>query len=278
MPAVVASSSSAGNGYAAFRLVDATRWPWITALSSTMGSKGAIIDLRATRTISAIELMPADRQDPTFGPDAVFLDAFPRNFRIDLSMDRATWTPVIDEINFTPTPNDWNRFSFASQQARFARLNIRETRRLPSGSFVAVVREIHFIEENPIEIPPVTLKLNPIFHTEAGRQTAVITRESAEPGELTQSLCSPWQQDYRECACYYWAASRPDYVDVDENGATSTGFNWLDRNLVTGNDKRYISDTMDPRLLTYNELFLEWEQKLQFIVQRRLERNQTGEA
>ena len=43
---------------------------------------------------------------------------------------------------------------------------------------------------------------------------AVIAREAVEPGELTQSLCSPWQNDYRECGCYYWAASRPDYVNV----------------------------------------------------------------
>ena len=46
-------------------------------------------------------------------------------------------------------------------------------------------------------------------------QLAVINPELLEPGELTQSLCSPWQNDYRECACYYWAASRPDYVNVE---------------------------------------------------------------
>ena len=37
-----------------------------------------------------------------------------------------------------------------------------------------------------------------------------ISRELVGPGDLTQSLCSPWQNDYRECACYYWAASRPE--------------------------------------------------------------------
>jgi hypothetical protein len=30
------------------------------------------------------------------------------------------------------------------------------------------------------------------------------------PGELTQSLCSPWTQDFRDCACYYWASNHPD--------------------------------------------------------------------
>jgi hypothetical protein len=47
--------------------------------------------------------------------------------------------------------------------------------------------------------------------------TAVISRALAEPGELTQGLCSPWQNDFRECSCYYWAASRPDYVDYADS-------------------------------------------------------------
>lgn len=33
-----------------------------------------------------------------------------------------------------------------------------------------------------------------------------------QPGELTQSLCSPWQHDFRDCACHYWASNRPDVV------------------------------------------------------------------
>ncbi|MBV9460485.1 MAG: hypothetical protein JO141_23670 [Bradyrhizobium sp.] len=32
------------------------------------------------------------------------------------------------------------------------------------------------------------------------------------PGELLQSLCSPWQHDFRDCACMYWAANHPDAV------------------------------------------------------------------
>jgi hypothetical protein len=31
-----------------------------------------------------------------------------------------------------------------------------------------------------------------------------------EPGELTQSLCSPWTHDFRDCACNYWASNHPD--------------------------------------------------------------------
>ena len=32
------------------------------------------------------------------------------------------------------------------------------------------------------------------------------------PGELTQSLCSPWQHDFRDCGCHYWASNHPDIV------------------------------------------------------------------
>ncbi len=33
-----------------------------------------------------------------------------------------------------------------------------------------------------------------------------------QPGELTQSLCSPWQHDFRDCSCTYWASNHPDIV------------------------------------------------------------------
>jgi len=79
--------------------------------------------------------------------------------------------------------------------------------------------------------------------------TALIDEAIAQPGELTQSLCSPWQNDYVECACYYWAASRPDYVDVEFTPAGSTGEPWL---AVTRE--------------TYAQLFQDWQSRLRFIV------------
>jgi hypothetical protein len=33
-----------------------------------------------------------------------------------------------------------------------------------------------------------------------------------QPGEMLQSLCSPWQHDFRDCYCNYWAANHPDVV------------------------------------------------------------------
>jgi hypothetical protein len=36
-----------------------------------------------------------------------------------------------------------------------------------------------------------------------------------QPGELMQGLCSPWQHDFRDCYCHYWASNRPDLVFGD---------------------------------------------------------------
>ncbi|WP_433933595.1 hypothetical protein AB3662_04445 [Sorangium cellulosum] len=94
--------------------------------------------------------------------------------------------------------------------------------------------------------------------------TTVINDALAAPGELTQGLCSPWQNDFRECACYYWASSRPDYVNVEpaDNGG-SHGDNWLQKER-TG---QYVADDYkDSRLINYQELFTEWEDLLKFQI------------
>ena len=94
--------------------------------------------------------------------------------------------------------------------------------------------------------------------------TAVISRELAQPGELTQGLCSPWQNDYRECSCYYWASARPDFVNVEPGSdGLSSGDNWLQKER-TG---RYVPDDyQDQRLILYDDLFTEWERWLRFQI------------
>ncbi|TIL43286.1 ferritin-like domain-containing protein [Mesorhizobium sp.] len=41
------------------------------------------------------------------------------------------------------------------------------------------------------------------------------------PGELTQSLCSPWTHDFRDCGCFYWASNHPDIVQPVFPAATA---------------------------------------------------------
>jgi hypothetical protein len=96
------------------------------------------------------------------------------------------------------------------------------------------------------------------------KDTAVISEVLASAGELTQGLCSPWQNDYRECSCYYWASCRPDYINVEPAGnGLSKGDNWFQMER-TGD---YVPDDyVDSRLVLYDELFLEWERWLRFQV------------
>lgn len=94
--------------------------------------------------------------------------------------------------------------------------------------------------------------------------TAAPAPDLLQPGELTQGLCSPWQHDYRECACYYWPATRPDYVNVEPAaGGVSRGDNWMSRER-TG--EYILDDRKDSRLVTYDELFTKWEEMLRFAI------------
>jgi hypothetical protein len=106
----------------------------------------------------------------------------------------------------------------------------------------------------------VKLKVQSFFDA----NTAVISPSLAQPGELTQGLCSPWQNDYRECSCYYWAAARPDFVNVQPTpSGASAGDNWLQKKR-TGD---YVADDyVDQRLLHYDDLFNTWEESLKFQI------------
>jgi hypothetical protein len=113
----------------------------------------------------------------------------------------------------------------------------------------------------------VEMQVRPLFSAGEGDELppAVIDEAAVQPGELTMSLCSPWQNDYRECGCYYWAASRPDFVNVEATGSgTSIGNNWMDKRAPP---KRYERDTAtNPRQHSYVDLFRDWQARLRFIV------------
>ena len=57
----------------------------------------------------------------------------------------------------------------------------------------------------------------------------VIDPEVYLPGDLTRSLCAPWQYDFRECGCYYWAASKPDISASPDGRFRPLNFQRADR-------------------------------------------------
>jgi hypothetical protein len=95
-------------------------------------------------------------------------------------------------------------------------------------------------------------------------ETAVISGELAGPGELTQGPCSPWQNDFRDCSCYYWASARPDYVNVELTATgLSAGDNWVQKR----RSGSYVADDYaDTRLIMYDGLFADWEALLKFQI------------
>jgi hypothetical protein len=107
----------------------------------------------------------------------------------------------------------------------------------------------------------VDLRVRPIF------DGAAFARELLEAGAMTQGLCSPWQADYRECGCYYWAASRPDFINVQFDAATgaATGQNWMQIDRAPG--APYSPDNpRDPAQFSYDDLYTKWQQVLKFVV------------
>lgn len=66
-----------------------------------------------------------------------------------------------------------------------------------------------------------------------------------QPGELTQSLCSPWTHDFRDCGCFYWSSNHPDIalpalpVDVEPDDPA-----WGVRTLWLRSDRQ--ADTPPP--------------------------------
>ena len=142
-----------------------------------------------------------------------------------------------------------------------------------AGQAVSCVFEQRGPQNVPGKQVQVSLQVRPFFFGE----TAAIDLPISRPGELTQSLCSPWQNDYRECACFYWASNRPDYVNVaPRSDGTSDGNNWMQKDRKPSTPAVYIvDDWVDGRLYTHEDLFTGWE-KLAFIIGGRDEGRDDG--
>jgi len=125
------------------------------------------------------------------------------------------------------------------------------------------------------ELITVSLTIRPLFNgvTMVERYTeGPFAGPAVEPGMLTQGLCSPWQADYRECGCYYWATSRPDFVNVSISDTTASGDNWMQAVRGPAGQKVYQPDrpqhdnpSSPSSQWTYEDLYRNWE-RLQFEV------------
>jgi len=93
------------------------------------------------------------------------------------------------------------------------------------------------------------------------------------PGELTQSLCSPWTHDFRDCGCFYWASNHPDIAlpllptPAPNIPEINSYVPWerADRTLNTLPSPATIED---PEELSYYEINSKW-QTLNFVLEGR---------
>ncbi|HKM61077.1 MAG TPA: ferritin-like domain-containing protein [Acidisphaera sp.] len=60
--------------------------------------------------------------------------------------------------------------------------------------------------------------------TDFVRPDGVLDPVAVPPGELTRSLCAPWQWDFADCGCHYWASNKPDIVIGRSGGEQTLNF------------------------------------------------------
>lgn len=181
---------------------------------------------------------------------------------LDVGTMVVTKGPVLpdgDPVTLASTPNP-NAVSFMEWSNSIARI-VHLQGQPVECEFTAYQNAT---DEVLVESQTETFKEHLVLRRFFDGDTASFNRQLLEPGELTQGLCSPWQNDYRECACYYWAASRPDFVNVEAgDDGLARGDMWLAKRR-TGT---YIPDNrVDSRLWSYDDLFKSWQEDLRFII------------
>jgi hypothetical protein len=96
------------------------------------------------------------------------------------------------------------------------------------------------------------------------------------PGELTQSLCSPWTHDFRDCGCFYWASNHPDIAQpplptpAPNEPRWNLAVPWERQDRSIGADPPDPASEQDPSLIEMRHLEINaaW-QALNFVVGRR---------
>lgn len=96
------------------------------------------------------------------------------------------------------------------------------------------------------------------------------------PGELSQSLCSPWTHDFRDCGCFYWASNHPDIAQPVLPPGKPAGQPWTaavawerrDRTIRATPPAKATEAASEPIELRHYEINNRW-QELHFVVGRR---------
>jgi len=98
----------------------------------------------------------------------------------------------------------------------------------------------------------------------------VIDVDVYPPGELTRTMCSPWQFDFRDCGCFFWAATKPDMVSSEDGKHPYLNYQRKDRSdppptdlPIYGRDRRNLE-------LNHEDLIAgDWWNKLPVVINDR---------
>jgi len=164
---------------------------------------GLIVEFAA----NGIRFLEADLNDPALAEEAGLKQTLAGDTGIRLK--QGAW--FIEEITQGGTTIEMPQ---VGQGLDVAMTSWRLVRSLQPGS-VTIKLERRLRRGDDQRVPRTPIKLTAKRRTYVDAQTGVIDVAYAA-GELTQSLCSPWMHDFRDCACYYWASNHPDIVLAED--------------------------------------------------------------
>lgn len=209
--------------------------PVSTRLEAGVGNcfPGLECDLRnlERRFFPHLEVDISDREIRIAGADAVAAD---RDDAVDPG-SRSSYVRIADDLR---EGRSWTVRELTGRFGEMGELKLDiatlgppsmgEARR-PPDAWVAVRM---LTESSPVEMilrrtddgHEVTLRGDRLRYLDDGGALAA----AFVPGELTQSLCSPWTHDFRDCGCFYWASNHPDIALAPaEEGAEAEEDVWV---------------------------------------------------
>jgi hypothetical protein len=158
-----------------------------------IGSFALVMDVNIAAARLSNEVTPAQ------------LTIYERLARDTADPDEPVWLVLFIEANFGPYGDMRFELATAGGAGR------------PADAWTAV----RLIPEGGPIVLTLGQQQRPERLTLEGRRQAYLDDRGAlrsffAPGEMTQSLCSPWTHDFRDCGCYYWASNHPDIVQIQK--------------------------------------------------------------
>jgi F5/8 type C domain len=108
---------------------------WMTEGLSANQTQWIILDLGSVQTLNQVRLRSDDGNAARF----------PKDFAIELSTDKSTWTPVNSQAGFVATPSTWYSFPFSDTPGRYIRVLITQMNKYTNALYYAVIAEMEAV-------------------------------------------------------------------------------------------------------------------------------------